>query len=740
MTDLVYILIYLFPLLLISTSEVLPRLPETAKAPKHGILLLLMLLTALLLTAIVNAGNKFRIIILSVLSALILGILSVTNGTKRREWLEANPWIGTVLVVVLVVVVLETLMLRVRALKLTAGLLLLGVLLSSFWTEWIGKKGSLVAIVFLTLTILTEEIRRYKRGEEGNKAFVVRIAPFLVLGMVALYFLPHSAKPYDWDWAKRMVRKVADEITELLHSFEKGDSVGEMNRFIGFSEGGNISANIGNDKKLMLKVKVGSDAPAVLYLDGKYFEDFDGNEWKEAGETYPYMMDTAEAACLLSMQDVTHLHDYRRLEEISVTYQGENTSYVLAPAKSYASSVQMKNNAIDFTKNELRFRKKSGYNTEYTIRYLILNRNREVMLSLLGQESEITQRLWEKECAELSLDPKIYSYQNYLTYRTRLYDKSFCPNAVKKENLSAEVSEFLAKATEGADNDFDKLLALEKAFGNFEYTLSPGELPEAVDTPEEFLDYFLIDSAKGYCNRFATAFVLLCQAEGIPARYVHGYLVSRGNENEIDVYNYMAHAYAEVYLKGIGWLVFDPTPGTDQSAWSWEKRKKQEGTVLPALPTEKEPHGPNGNDKNETESTGKASLHWYTIAIPAAFSLLALTLVVLVERAVKRKHYERLSPEEKAHNICLRMMKVLKRMGVAREDHETVSEYAARVWEKKGISVNSFAKIFEKLIYSSQSPNDAEFAELSREYDTVYGQLSGTDRIWAAVLRFLLLL
>ncbi|MBN8440793.1 MAG: DUF3488 domain-containing transglutaminase family protein [Thauera sp.] len=75
------------------------------------------------------------------------------------------------------------------------------------------------------------------------------------------------------------------------------------------------------------------------------------------------------------------------------------------------------------------------------------------------------------------------------------------------------------------------------------------------------VDAFLFDTRRGFCEHFASAFVVLMRAVGVPARVVAGY--QGGELNPIDgnlvVRQSDAHAWAEVWLAGRGWIRVDPT-------------------------------------------------------------------------------------------------------------------------------------------------------------------------------------
>ncbi|WP_407278556.1 DUF3488 and transglutaminase-like domain-containing protein [Aromatoleum evansii] len=87
------------------------------------------------------------------------------------------------------------------------------------------------------------------------------------------------------------------------------------------------------------------------------------------------------------------------------------------------------------------------------------------------------------------------------------------------------------------------------------YTLNPPLLGTHA------VDEFLFDTRQGFCEHFASAFVFLMRAAGLPARVVTGY--QGGEINPVDgslvVRQSDAHAWAEVWLAGRGWVRVDPT-------------------------------------------------------------------------------------------------------------------------------------------------------------------------------------
>ena len=133
----------------------------------------------------------------------------------------------------------------------------------------------------------------------------------------------------------------------------------------------------------------------------------------------------------------------------------------------------------------------------------------------------------------------------------------------KKERDSKELTLDSDKENNPAISDYETLCRIEEALSKLSYTTTPGKLPETVSSQADFLDYFLFEKQEGYCSFFATAFVLMARNRGIPARVVHGFRVNTKGKKETQVSSDTAHAWAEAYLDGVGWFIFDPTPGSE---------------------------------------------------------------------------------------------------------------------------------------------------------------------------------
>lgn len=91
------------------------------------------------------------------------------------------------------------------------------------------------------------------------------------------------------------------------------------------------------------------------------------------------------------------------------------------------------------------------------------------------------------------------------------------------------------------------------------YDLNTPRMPLGKD----FVLWFLQESDTGYCVHYASATVALLRAMDIPARYVTGYMVSAEPDQWFTVSTDDAHAWAEFFLPGFGWVPLESTGSAD---------------------------------------------------------------------------------------------------------------------------------------------------------------------------------
>lgn len=126
---------------------------------------------------------------------------------------------------------------------------------------------------------------------------------------------------------------------------------------------------------------------------------------------------------------------------------------------------------------------------------------------------------------------------------------------------SGRLKTLTGEIVSGKKGPLDKAVAIEEYLKkNYGYTLNPRK-GDGINPIEDFLFY----TREGYCEQYATAMAIMLRNVGIPSRLVTGFLPGEWNRfgNYLIIRQRDAHSWVEAYIKGSGWVMFDPTPSAE---------------------------------------------------------------------------------------------------------------------------------------------------------------------------------
>ena len=181
----------------------------------------------------------------------------------------------------------------------------------------------------------------------------------------------------------------------------------------------------------------------------------------------------------------------------------------------------------------------------------------------------------KNEELQVSLDAYEIEYEDYNFSLKALRETTMDSFATEKEDFSEylqlpnqlpdRVKELSETITASSDSVYDKTKAIERYFGRngYIYDQQNVAIPKA---DQDYVDQFLFDTKRGYCDNFSTSMVVMLRSIGIPARWVKGFAPGEINQNAAgeSVYritNNEAHSWVEAYMPGLGWMPFEPTIG-----------------------------------------------------------------------------------------------------------------------------------------------------------------------------------
>lgn len=304
------------------------------------------------------------------------------------------------------------------------------------------------------------------------------------------------------------------------------------------------------------------------------------------------------------------------------------------------------------------------------------------------------QSLWVDSSGSMHLPSPPYSKIEYRAWSATGPSQSPADNPVPAfldtsymdSALSGGRMKNLAKSiTRGALTDMDKARAIENYLKD-NYTYSLETVKGGGENP---LEAFLFHTREGYCEHYATAMAMLLRYCAIPSRMVTGFL--EGEWNSYGKYWIVrqqdAHSWVEAYIRGEGWVTFDPTPSTGTAApkkpsalalyldllkWRWDRyiihfTFNDQRNI--AMSIEGGTSGFAGRLRNlRPDELLKKD---YVPSALLVAGLLGLVWALIGRTKMRYKSNIPVYYEE--------MLKELKKKGITRKDHETPLEFASRL-------------------------------------------------------------
>lgn len=295
--------------------------------------------------------------------------------------------------------------------------------------------------------------------------------------------------------------------------------------------------------------------------------------------------------------------------------------------------------------------------------------------------------------------------------------------------IPERVRDLAHRLTAGQPTTYDRVLAVNRHLWSeyrYDLTIPPQR------RPGDAVDHFLFEERRGYCEQFASAMVVLLRAAEIPARLVTGY--APGTLNPLtglyDVRNSDAHAWAEVFFPGVGWVEFEPTPGFPDTAalgsramkrWVWQDVAELLRARLGALAA----RSPGAARALEAASAMARGGMWAAMAL-AGVMVAAGTLRAIGARSASER------PGGSAGEIYRRMCALLARRGWRRAPSETVDEFRRRVEASGPIpEVALLSALVEAAAYGQVEPTAEALEEAGRHLNALRSRLrrsNGPDR------------
>jgi len=573
-----------------------------------------------------------------------------------------------------------------------------------------------------------------KSGGAGSRARMQLIAfPAALLAVaLSLWITPEDTG----SWRSRTMVNLWDDIVSLFQGPLSSRPVMESDfslSDLGFRAG---RSGLGGPARLQNHPALHIQSPVPVLMKGKVYDIYTGRDWETGGPDGDFRFESilwrSYRREALGQDRPIGGSRVRRLYNnltkdigVTVTYASNRytTLFTAGKPRDLRFSQQLKNpEAFYNMRSEVYMHQRMPSRQGIQFKARIWDTSRPDFDSLF------------KELESLTINGDDQRYENLLIRYTAL-----------PGSLPPAVRELTGVITAGADSPYEKVAAIIAWLNeNSEYSLEPDIIPG----DEDFVDYFLKTNV-GYCTYYASALAVMARCEGIPSRYVTGFALEESGDGGIPYVatGETAHAWTEIYFKGIGWVEFDPLSWDAANPLNRGESAEIEAVpVQPQIPVQ-EPYREIPNESHDLEyvleENTRQSSPWSFFAIPAILAAIIvlprLGIRILLGRKGRQFALNRICSRESDHfrrldiyyKDILRQLKLLR---LEPQPGETLVTFPARVDKRIRVEATNFASVAKSISdyhFAEIKPRQIHVEEACRYHQLLEGLLLDNLGKWA---------
>ncbi len=412
-----------------------------------------------------------------------------------------------------------------------------------YWYIYIDQ-AYMMTVVFIVAFLVLFGMNKYFEeqlgweGEERNRIdslygpWIQTVGIYSALIIILAMMLPKSGNALEWHWLEDRVYDVFPFVEDMRSDSQYTRGAREADTFEFTSTGfQRESARLGGPVNLSSRVIMQVEASETNYLRGNVRHTYGDNRWETISEPSGTYNLAEDFGGLREEEE----DKYFRQAFITITHDEFASQSLFSPFKPVEVRSSRGDEVIVNRDGVLIFPDGVYQRESYTIKI----QKPRVYGELI--ETDIDLRKEDLQDLEIYLQLP----EDEITDRTR------------------ELTESIVEEAE-AESDYDKAKAIEAHLREaYEYNTQVEPLP----LNEEFVDHFLFETREGYCTYYATAMAVMLRLEGIPVRYIEGYVARDEVEDQRGVYEVRqrhAHTWVEAFIEPVGWVNFEPTPAFPQ--------------------------------------------------------------------------------------------------------------------------------------------------------------------------------
>ncbi|MEG9298971.1 transglutaminaseTgpA domain-containing protein [Mangrovibacillus sp. Mu-81] len=310
------------------------------------------------------------------------------------------------------------------------------------------------------------------------------------------------------------------------------------------------------------------------------------------------------------------------------------------------------------------------------------------------------------------------------------------------------VKDLAVEITQGEEDWYEKVRAIEGYFEKEAFVYDQFDVP-VPEEGQDYVDQFLFETQRGYCDNFSTSMVVMVRSLGIPARWVKGYTegeYTRQADTQYRLYevsNNNAHSWVEVFFPEVGWVPFEPTVGfSNNIAYEYDLDleepeedqtplpEKEETPKKPLAPQEDEAAGGGFSFKDFWEGLKTFFVeNWGKLLIGFLLLIFASVMAYIFRRRWLPYYlifyFRRRRSEDVYSEAYISLVKQLGRYGLKMQDGQTLRGFSRYIDSFFGTyEMTSLTNRYERTLYGHK-PDQEDWVKMRELWENLIKRTTG---------------
>lgn len=636
-------------------------------------------------------------------------------------------------------------------------------------------KVTVAITIYYAMWVITENCgypsKKFITDVDNLKAATF-LAPVCLIMSILIFILPAPGKPLSWNGVIRLVEKVQEGgsilLTKLEYFLDASGSIFSLSEAGYTDEEAELGGEVSSSNKTSMIVSTKNKSTASAYLAGSISDVYTGRGWSKNKEnlelsenSFNYDFYNLVLAMAKEVEAGVDISNLIKPRELHIKFHNIRTRSIFMPIKSYQLDIKNNTKYEETPQGSLILKKAKSSGMEYDLKYYEMNLAHPLFMEMLINNNSLVK---PREATIHTVLEEVFHYSNMSEWVTgetiyrelRLLEEDIQLKFTKLPNdLPDKVKSLAEGLTRNASSDYEKLKILEQYLNTFPYNTDVHKTPKG----EDFVDFFLFQQKEGYCTYFASAMGVMARCLNIPTRYVEGFVLNYEDVLEDDNYivkSSNAHAWVEAYIKGVGWIPFEPTPGFYSRRYTkWKEYKtnsiNESNTplIMPQIPDAYENYG--HIEENVLKSKQKHLLgdrqFLMKVLVVILTSVVLGVLVFFLSYIIALRRYKNIYQKaEDNERFMMNYKKILRYLymeGYKLSKEETMVTFTERVGKHYNLKCLSFAELgvlFIKVRYGEKVLTNDEYksvANLKTEYEQYLKEKIGFVQMFFHEFKFL---